>query len=51
MLSVADVLELLGIPLLGVIPESKAILQSANKGALCSWRVHNSGEAGMHVSG
>jgi septum site-determining protein MinD len=33
MLSVADVLELLGIPLLGVIPESKAILQSSNKGA------------------
>jgi septum site-determining protein MinD len=32
MLSVADVLELLGIPLLGVIPESKAILQSSNKG-------------------
>jgi len=33
MLSVADVLELLGIPLLGVIPESKAVLQSSNKGA------------------
>jgi septum site-determining protein MinD len=33
MLSVADVLELLGIPLLGVIPESKAILQSSNKGS------------------
>jgi septum site-determining protein MinD len=32
MLSVADVLELLGIPLLGVIPESKAVLQSSNKG-------------------
>jgi septum site-determining protein MinD len=32
MLSVDDVLELLGIPLLGVIPESKAILQSSNKG-------------------
>ncbi len=32
MLSVNDVLELLGIPLLGVIPESKAILQSSNKG-------------------
>ena len=27
-----DVLELLGIPLLGVIPESKAVLQSSNKG-------------------
>src|SRR5450631_236987 len=33
MLGVGDVLELLGIPLLGVIPESKAILQSSNKGA------------------
>jgi septum site-determining protein MinD len=33
MLSVGDVLELLGIPLLGVIPESKAVLQSSNKGA------------------
>lgn len=33
MLSVADVLELLGIPLLGVIPESKAVLQSSNKGS------------------
>ena len=33
MLSVDDVLELLGIPLLGVIPESKAVLQSSNKGA------------------
>ena len=33
MLSVNDVLELLGIPLLGVIPESKAVLQSSNKGA------------------
>ena len=32
MLSVGDVLELLGIPVLGVIPESKAILQSSNKG-------------------
>ena len=32
MLSVTDVLELLGIPLLGVIPESKAVLQSSNKG-------------------
>ena len=32
MLSVDDVLELLGIPLLGVIPESKAVLQSSNKG-------------------
>jgi septum site-determining protein MinD len=33
MLGVGDVLELLGIPLLGVIPESKAILQSSNKGS------------------
>ena len=32
MLSVGAVLELLGIPLLGVIPESKAVLQSSNKG-------------------
>src|SRR5438477_316532 len=32
MLSVSDVLELLGIPLLGVIPESKVVLQSSNKG-------------------
>jgi septum site-determining protein MinD len=33
MLSVEDVLELLGIPLLGVIPESKAVLLSSNKGS------------------
>jgi septum site-determining protein MinD len=32
MLSVADVLEILGIPFLGVIPESKAVLQASNKG-------------------
>jgi septum site-determining protein MinD len=32
MLSVGDVLELLGIPLLGVIPESSVVLQSSNKG-------------------
>jgi len=32
MLSVSDVLELLGIPFLGVIPESKAVLQASNKG-------------------
>ena len=32
MLSVDDVLELLGIPFLGVIPESKAVLQASNKG-------------------
>jgi septum site-determining protein MinD len=32
MLSVEDVLELLGIPLIGVIPESKAVLLSSNKG-------------------
>jgi len=32
MLSVSDVLDLLGIPLLGVIPESKAVLQASNKG-------------------
>ena len=33
MLSVEDVLELLGIPFLGVIPESKAVLQASNKGS------------------
>ncbi len=32
MLSVDDVVEILGIPLLGVIPESKAVLQSSNSG-------------------
>ena len=32
MLSVADVLELLAIPLLGVVPESKAVLQASNAG-------------------
>ncbi|HEX4458138.1 MAG TPA: septum site-determining protein MinD [Polyangia bacterium] len=32
MLSVADVLEILGIPFLGVIPESRAVLQASNKG-------------------
>ncbi len=32
MLSVEDVLEILGIPLLGVIPESQAVLQSSNSG-------------------
>lgn len=32
MLSVGDVLEILGIPFLGVIPESKAVLMSSNKG-------------------
>ena len=32
MLSYKDVLELLGIPLLGVIPESPAVLQSSNAG-------------------
>jgi septum site-determining protein MinD len=33
MLSVEDVLELLGIPFLGVIPESKAVLQASNRGS------------------
>lgn len=33
MLSVEDVLELLAIPFLEVIPESKAVLQSSNRGA------------------
>jgi septum site-determining protein MinD len=33
MLSVGDVLEILGIPFLGVIPESKAVLQASNKGS------------------
>lgn len=32
MLTVEDVLEILGIPLLGVIPESPAVLQSSNAG-------------------
>ena len=32
MLTVQDVLEILGIPLLGVIPESPAVLQSSNAG-------------------
>lgn len=32
MLSVEDVLEILGIPLLGVIPESPTVLQSSNAG-------------------
>lgn len=32
MLSVDDVLDLLGIPLVGVIPESKTVLLSSNKG-------------------
>lgn len=32
MLSVDDVLELLGIPFLGVIPESQAVLHASNKG-------------------
>ena len=33
MLSVEDVLELLGIPFLGVIPESRAVLLASNKGS------------------
>lgn len=32
MLSMDDVIEILGIPLLGVIPESQAVLQSSNSG-------------------
>lgn len=32
MLSVNDVQEILGIPLLGVIPESQAVLQASNAG-------------------
>lgn len=32
MLSIADVQEILGIPLLGVIPESQAVLQASNTG-------------------
>jgi septum site-determining protein MinD len=32
MLSVADVQEILSIPLLGVIPESKAVLKASNAG-------------------
>jgi septum site-determining protein MinD len=33
MLSVDDVLELLGIPFLGVVPESRHVLQASNAGA------------------
>jgi septum site-determining protein MinD len=33
MLSVADVLEILSIPLLGVIPESEEVLRASNLGA------------------
>ena len=33
MLSVADVLEILSIPLLGIIPESEDILRASNLGA------------------
>ena len=32
MLSLDDIKELLGIPLLGVIPESQAVLQASNSG-------------------
>ena len=32
MLSVDDVQEILSIPLLGVIPESKAVLKASNSG-------------------
>ena len=32
MLSVEDVQEILAIPLLGVIPESKAVLKASNTG-------------------
>jgi septum site-determining protein MinD len=32
MLSVDDILDILAIPLLGVIPESKTVLQSSNAG-------------------
>lgn len=32
MLSVSDILELLGVPLLGAIPESKAVLNASNEG-------------------
>jgi septum site-determining protein MinD len=32
MLSVDDVLEILGIPLLGVVPESQTVLQASNAG-------------------
>ena len=33
MLSVQDVLEILSIPLLGVIPESEEVLRASNLGA------------------
>ena len=47
MLSVGDVLELLGIPLLGVIPESKAVLQSSNKGTPADPRRDHRRRAGL----
>ncbi|HRX70794.1 MAG: septum site-determining protein MinD [Candidatus Competibacteraceae bacterium] len=48
MLSVDDVLEILGIPLLGVIPESQTVLQSSNAGVPVI--LEDSSEAGAAYS-
>ncbi|MCB1777759.1 MAG: septum site-determining protein MinD [Candidatus Competibacteraceae bacterium] len=48
MLSVNDVLEILGIPLLGVIPESQTVLQSSNAGVPVI--LEDSSEAGAAYS-
>ena len=48
MLSVDDVLEILGIPLLGVIPESSTVLQSSNAGVPVI--LEDSSEAGAAYS-
>lgn len=48
MLSVNDVQEILAIPLLGVIPESKAVLQASNSG--CPVIMDDKSDAGMAYS-
>ena len=48
MLTVDDVIEILGIPLLGVIPESQSVLQSSNSGVPVV--LENSSDAGMAYS-
>ena len=48
MLSVDDVIEILGIPLLGVIPESQSVLQSSNSGVPVV--LENNSNAGMAYS-
>lgn len=45
MLSVEDVLEILGIPLLGVVPESPSVLQASNSGVPVI--LEDSSDAGM----